>query len=103
MMPKSVYQSGVQMKRTLATLVTLMLVTTLFVGFAAGPAAAQCTSTSVSTNAGTSAAIVNTQTSVQVNVGNNIQTGVAVSINGDAAVAQTSSISQGNVIDGDQC
>lgn len=91
------------MKRTLATLVTLMLVTTLFVGFAAGPAAAQCSSTAVATNAGSSSAIVNTQTAVQINVGNNIQTGVAVSVNGDAAVAQTSNIDQGNLLDGDLC
>lgn len=82
---------------------TLVLVSTLFMGFAASPAAAQCTSTSVATNAGSAATIVNTQTSVQVNVGNSIQTGVAVSLDGDAVVSQLTNVDLGNNAGQDQC
>lgn len=91
------------MTRPLATLAALMLVATLFMGFASGPVAAQCSSTSVSTDAAAASNIVNTQTSVQINVANNIQTGVAVSLAGDSVVSQLSTIDLDNDGDLGQC
>lgn len=91
------------MKRPLATLVTLMLVTTLFVGFAAGPAAAQCSSTATGTNVNVGPAIDVSQTAIQVNLANTVQTGTATSIGGDATVVQIADTDQVNLVDQDTC
>lgn len=93
------------MKKPLATLVTLVLVSTLFMGFATGPVAAQetCTSTATATNAGSAASVINTQNAIQVNLANNVQTGTAVSIGGDASVAQVSDMDQTAIVVQEQC
>jgi hypothetical protein len=88
------------MRRPLTTLMTLVLVSTLLMGFAAGPAAAQCVSVAED---GSSAVTVNAQTSVGVQVANNIQTGVAVSVEGDASVSQDGTTSQSSVVVQTQC
>lgn len=105
--------SGVQMRRPLATVLTLVVVSTLFIGFAAGPAAAvmespammqDCSSTAVGSNSGTATAVtIPQQGAIQINVANSIQAGTAVSVGGDAAVVQNSNIGQSNWADQDQC
>lgn len=100
------------MKRPLATLMTLVIVSTLLIGFTAGPAAAvefsapadDCTSTATSTNAGSAVGIVIPQQgSIQVNLANNVQTGTAIALDGDATVTQESDLDQTNLVDQDLC
>ena len=76
---------------------------TLFVGATASPVAAQCSSTATGTNVGSSTSIIGSQTAVQINLANTVQTGTAVSIGGDALVLQNSDTDQGNLVDQDLC
>jgi len=98
------------MKRPLATLVTLLLASTMIVGFATAPVAAHpmvaqaddpCSSTAVGVNTDAVPSVDVTQTVVQVNTGTISQVGSAVSLGGDAVVVQNSNLGQGNA--NDQC